>query len=540
MTGLGSVGTGEGVSAQSVACNGSQPGANVARAWMPAGMGPATRGSGGTTLSDWTQVLQSMGITRCGAQTDFARTSSQQASCLHASFRTANHPTLRTTQMSSSDFSTIEIAGSEDRHGHATKGSERNQRKRTDRTERATPDAVQCPIAAWCTPPSVESGSSHSLKAPETAPVAKPGQPDVRRVAEKSSDVSAFWYLGSAAASPRRGVEPAGTHATEMQAPSLPGQQEARATAESAQAAAPDQPQAPTEQASRGSDTLNTCSGAITAAESRTTGATFALRETSPTPEPQSAAKVKIVHELPDQLSHVAKTARSEAVNIENTRHAPQARHLQTAEAGAPVGDRVDTAVAAQFRPISMSGERLAEIHGQETPDSHIGAKTALPNSAASNAHATLDAKSAEVPARWTSSDPRSVAAGFQDPELGWVSVRAHTDASGLHATVIPSSQEAGQVLAGHMAGLAAHLSDRVATIDTLTIAVSADASSQSAMSHDGRNLSQQHTETGTRDRPEADGLIVRSNSMAGTANELGIDFDTGWLPTGATFSRVA
>jgi hypothetical protein len=70
----------------------------------------------------------------------------------------------------------------------------------------------------------------------------------------------------------------------------------------------------------------------------------------------------------------------------------------------------------------------------------------------------------------WTHAGTNKAEAGFQDPLLGWVSVRARADANGVHATVVPSSLEAGRELGSALpelqAFLAAHHPGQTVTLD--------------------------------------------------------------------------
>lgn len=71
--------------------------------------------------------------------------------------------------------------------------------------------------------------------------------------------------------------------------------------------------------------------------------------------------------------------------------------------------------------------------------------------------------------------------AGFQDPSLGWIGVRAETRAGALHATVLSSSTEAAQALSGHIAGLHAYLADRNAPVQSLTLVSTGSPGDQAA-----------------------------------------------------------
>lgn len=93
---------------------------------------------------------------------------------------------------------------------------------------------------------------------------------------------------------------------------------------------------------------------------------------------------------------------------------------------------------------------------------------------AAADSIATLDAGGAKPVTIHASS--RQVEAGFQDPALGWVGVHAEVGSSGgIHASVVPDSSSAAQVLSTHMSGLQTYLAERHTAVETLTMAAPGD-----------------------------------------------------------------
>ena len=90
--------------------------------------------------------------------------------------------------------------------------------------------------------------------------------------------------------------------------------------------------------------------------------------------------------------------------------------------------------------------------------------------SAAHETFAALDADIRTGTPTWTHAGARHAEAGFQDPALGWVGVRADASGSSVHATLMPGSAEAAQTLGGHMAGLNSYLAEEHTHIETLTL----------------------------------------------------------------------
>ena len=85
---------------------------------------------------------------------------------------------------------------------------------------------------------------------------------------------------------------------------------------------------------------------------------------------------------------------------------------------------------------------------------------------------AALDSTSQPVPATWVHAGSQHAEAGFQDPALGWVGVRADLSGGGIHAALVPGSTDAAQALSGHLAGLSTYLEEQHTPVSTLTMAV--------------------------------------------------------------------
>jgi hypothetical protein len=83
---------------------------------------------------------------------------------------------------------------------------------------------------------------------------------------------------------------------------------------------------------------------------------------------------------------------------------------------------------------------------------------------------ATLDAASATGRPILIHAAPQRAEAGFRDPALGWVGVRADTSGGVVHAEVVPGSADAAQALGSHLAGLNAYLAEHHTPVETLTL----------------------------------------------------------------------
>jgi hypothetical protein len=104
--------------------------------------------------------------------------------------------------------------------------------------------------------------------------------------------------------------------------------------------------------------------------------------------------------------------------------------------------------------------------------DGDVGGPASAPTrSSAHDTFAALDADTLTGTPSWIHAEARRAEAGFQDPTLGWVGVRAEASGGIVHATLMPGSAEAAQTLGGHMAGLNAYLAEEHSSVATLTLA---------------------------------------------------------------------
>jgi hypothetical protein len=90
---------------------------------------------------------------------------------------------------------------------------------------------------------------------------------------------------------------------------------------------------------------------------------------------------------------------------------------------------------------------------------------------AARDAFAELDSAPASGTVTWTHASPRQAEAGFEDPVLGWVGVRAEMSGGAVHAAVVPGSAEAAQELGRQMEGLHSYLAEQRTPVESLSMA---------------------------------------------------------------------
>jgi hypothetical protein len=92
---------------------------------------------------------------------------------------------------------------------------------------------------------------------------------------------------------------------------------------------------------------------------------------------------------------------------------------------------------------------------------------------------AALDSSTSPTPA-WIHASPHHAEAGYLDPSLGWVSVRADAGSAGTHAAIVPGSALAASILGDHLAGLNTFLSEHNHAA-TVTLAPHAPTSNSDA-----------------------------------------------------------
>jgi hypothetical protein len=88
------------------------------------------------------------------------------------------------------------------------------------------------------------------------------------------------------------------------------------------------------------------------------------------------------------------------------------------------------------------------------------------------DAFVALDRDMGSPAATWIQTGARRAEAGFQDPALGWVGVRAQSGGGGaVHAAVVPGSPDAAQALSGHLSGLNAYMAEHHGQNSVVTMA---------------------------------------------------------------------
>jgi hypothetical protein len=125
---------------------------------------------------------------------------------------------------------------------------------------------------------------------------------------------------------------------------------------------------------------------------------------------------------------------------------------------------------------------------------------------------AALDAEDSTATSKWVRAGGNTAEAGFEDPVLGWVGVRAQAGPSGVHATVVPISADAAQSLGAHLSGLSSYLSEHRTPVETVTMSAPDSSLGQHSMGQRGGNPSEQEADqSGIPSPAENTGTTSRS-----------------------------
>lgn len=150
-------------------------------------------------------------------------------------------------------------------------------------------------------------------------------------------------------------------------------------------------------------------------------------------------------------------------------------------ESGAAAGQHTEH--IAQTQPAAATASAPAWVEAARGAQGTVNASgaqaeasgTIHADSGPQAAFAALDSAVKPDAPSWIHAGTRRAEAGFEDPALGWVGVRADLSSSGVHATLVPGSVEAAQALSGHMAGLNAYLAEHHTPVATLSMASPGD-----------------------------------------------------------------
>ena len=140
--------------------------------------------------------------------------------------------------------------------------------------------------------------------------------------------------------------------------------------------------------------------------------------------------------------------------------------------------------------PVQSTSNREADTTLPSQTPSSPGSSTSVHQT-----FAALDAEHDAAISKWVHAGRNTAEAGFEDPALGWVGVRAQAGPSGVHATVVPISADAAQSLGAHLSGLSSYLSEHRTAVETVTMSAPDSSPGQHSTGQRGGNPSGQDTD---------------------------------------------
>jgi hypothetical protein len=160
-----------------------------------------------------------------------------------------------------------------------------------------------------------------------------------------------------------------------------------------------------------------------------------------------------------------------------------------------------------------------AAAHGESAP---------IDVAAPQETFAALDVGTSVGTPSWIHAGGHQAEAGFEDPALGWVGVRADLSGGSVHAALVPGSTEAAQALSGHLAGLNAYLAEQHAPVATLTMAApgtsAADTGVDQNMQQNAGRHGEQSPASAQTEAQQFTGASTPAAAMSAAATSVGFD----------------
>ena len=142
----------------------------------------------------------------------------------------------------------------------------------------------------------------------------------------------------------------------------------------------------------------------------------------------------------------------------------PQTPQTGPSEGGA-AGQAISIRPATPAMDLSVTHSGPVVEHRASSPNP-IGARS----TGLRETFAALDGPSPAGNPTWTHATPRQAEAGFQDPTLGWIGVRADISGGEVHASLVPGSTQAAEELGKQMDGIKSHLAEQHTSVDSLVM----------------------------------------------------------------------
>jgi hypothetical protein len=208
------------------------------------------------------------------------------------------------------------------------------------------------------------------------------------------------------------------------------------------------------------------------------------------------------------------------------TQLAAHSSELVQGNSAAPAGSLSASSLAG-------SGAGFGSTSGSSSGSAPGASGSAAPGSARET-FAALDGEPPSGGFSLTHAGANRAEAGFEDPTLGWVGVRADLDGGGVHASLVPGSAEAAQTLGSHLAGLNAYLAERHPAVAAVTVAGHENGGSP-ASAHTGSG-----TQSDSQSSAQQDSAGDSGSRNSGFLNSGASDPANGWSPIGSNPNSAA
>lgn len=204
------------------------------------------------------------------------------------------------------------------------------------------------------------------------------------------------------------------------------------------------------------------------------------------------------------------------STSVDRSHHPPAGRRGFSSSQGAASAS--DAAQSPHAHPAEQesaglsNNQNAAEARGPEHLDRGHASTASHDPAPGGDSIAALDRESGTRPVT-IHGNSRHAEAGFQDPALGWVGVRAELGGGSIHAAVVPDTVAAARVLSAHMSGLHTYLDQHRTTVETLTMAMPGDGGGQNTGQNRGQSQQGPAESTGETQRAAGEALTAPSRT---------------------------
>lgn len=222
----------------------------------------------------------------------------------------------------------------------------------------------------------------------------------------------------------------------------------------------------------------------------------------------------------------------------------PHTTRVKSASAAQSPATSAQSAFAAHTQPFVNPTDSQAMAHYDRSivSSTRTEAQThTVASSSASDAFAALDNSDTMPATTWIHAGARHAEAGYLDPSLGWVGVRAESSGTAVHAAIVTGSTDAARTLDGHLAGLNSFVTEHHGHSSTVTLASPDQNHLASGSGQSGQQAPQQRArESLTRENKSTREVPTSASITARSDPQSDREARTPYAPAGAHISVIA